>query len=1146
MNGGISNGTYQPTLASGADNLGDSFNVIKDPKEAPNDTLDSLIVTDKVGAKHHIIVGKGELLARSSDKAKNAGSGVGGDLSNTTKGNKKAEVDDNSSEDSLDLISDVDEHNRQRLSLPPLQERQRKGQKRVLQHQSYVRLVEDRLASLEIALARIEKHQKYQSDDGDDMSRPVSPTRSRRSSLGDEEVMSGFNLALGIARIPMADFRPPQPKTFDDRRSNDSSVHLTADPPHIPWHVIEVATAQSSEPSARRRMRNRHTSVFSAEEPDGRLDSTIDPDLMARVPERVRIRSTVLLKTLEKITEGKFTIPTPSRIYSRDRKEPAYKIDEFLTLPDYQPMVFLRPYKLFMEFEKKIRKYTEELQLQLGANDENREAVIPITVQGEGDSSSPAEDVTISKVALNELRLLISLFDFDLKGLFELRRQIKDSTLKMIAFTDLWHLFSHDEEVCCSADCSQVYRVLNFAGGRKYLSDLDEPRIVIRRDRTRVPRPTPAYPENEFRYEDDDDDMQYLAPSRKGNHFVVQCFSFDYDGVTYGPTQQTFAIHWYDGEVPINNLTVFPYRFHDVKCRGHSQASKPMPSKEELIERGKRFVSLSKVAHMQYKGQCIRTGDEVDSQVIIDFTLGLQQNRDWRKALSIRKPIEGDNRETKEESAWVDTKFNHHRDGPCTIPGCCDNDYIHKDHDLDLGHARDLISEQEDIMLSFKDPNILTDEDLMLFPITVIGFVLRDRNWAMLDINKVIEVQPLDAGLDALCLPKGHKDSLLALVRNHSRGTASSEHQPDEQTQFDLIPGKGKGLIVLLHGDPGVGKTSTAESIAAHTHRPLFPITCGDIGETADEVESRLKSTFQLAHKWGCVLLLDEADVFLQRRNKTDLQRNSIVSVFLRVLEYYSGILFLTSNRMGTIDPAFKSRIHMSLYYPALDEDATREIWRWHINNVIKNKKDMKVDKREIFRFALTHFAELERERAVWNGRQIRNAFQTAVALAEYDAYKVKEKYNVAETPHLKDSHFKQVARASKDFDKYLKAVWGGHSENDLARRAQERVVHSHEVPSGGEGMLRADGVRGARGPRIPRSPAPRMKRGDEFDDEEEWGEEEEEEKRGREDKEEDDDIDNDDNDEYWTPQRGLAKGKPAEGMKMEGVGKRANREERK
>ena len=77
---------------------------------------------------------------------------------------------------------------------------------------------------------------------------------------------------------------------------------------------------------------------------------------------------------------------------------------------------------------------------------------------------------------------------------------------------------------------------------------------------------------------------------------------------------------------------------------------------------------------------------------------------------------------------------------------------------------------------------------------------------------------------------------------------------------------------------PGVGKTSTAECIADYTQRPLFPITCGDIGETAASVEANLGKSFQLAHKWGCVLLLDEADVFMAKRGGTDIQRNSLVS----------------------------------------------------------------------------------------------------------------------------------------------------------------------------------------------------------------------------------------------------------------------------
>lgn len=111
-----------------------------------------------------------------------------------------------------------------------------------------------------------------------------------------------------------------------------------------------------------------------------------------------------------------------------------------------------------------------------------------------------------------------------------------------------------------------------------------------------------------------------------------------------------------------------------------------------------------------------------------------------------------------------------------------------------------------------------------------------------------------------------------------------------------------------------MGKTATAECIADLVQRPLYPITCGDLGSTALEVEKELSRHFDLASRWDCVMLLDEADVFLAKRSREDHGRNAIVSVFLRMLEYYKGILFLTTNRIGTFDEAFKSRIHISLF----------------------------------------------------------------------------------------------------------------------------------------------------------------------------------------------------------------------------------------
>lgn len=133
---------------------------------------------------------------------------------------------------------------------------------------------------------------------------------------------------------------------------------------------------------------------------------------------------------------------------------------------------------------------------------------------------------------------------------------------------------------------------------------------------------------------------------------------------------------------------------------------------------------------------------------------------------------------------------------------------------------------------------------------------------------------------EELVIEEEYKKTILALIQSHSAGPNSLKRriQQGESVSMDLVKGKGRGLVILLHGAPGVGKTSTAETVAAHTKRPLYPITCGDLGTTATAVETALERHFKLAHKWGCVLLLDEADVFLARRQEGDVQRNALVS----------------------------------------------------------------------------------------------------------------------------------------------------------------------------------------------------------------------------------------------------------------------------
>jgi ATPase family associated with various cellular activities (AAA) len=102
------------------------------------------------------------------------------------------------------------------------------------------------------------------------------------------------------------------------------------------------------------------------------------------------------------------------------------------------------------------------------------------------------------------------------------------------------------------------------------------------------------------------------------------------------------------------------------------------------------------------------------------------------------------------------------------------------------------------------------------------------------------------------------------------------------------------------------------------------------------KLEFRLKAILKLVRDWNAILLLDEADVLLQKRSDDDLQRNAMVSIFLQRLEYSRGVIFLTTNRETEIDTAFRSRIHITLKYATLTYEAKKELWKLFIGKLKK------------------------------------------------------------------------------------------------------------------------------------------------------------------------------------------------------------------
>jgi SpoVK/Ycf46/Vps4 family AAA+-type ATPase len=251
----------------------------------------------------------------------------------------------------------------------------------------------------------------------------------------------------------------------------------------------------------------------------------------------------------------------------------------------------------------------------------------------------------------------------------------------------------------------------------------------------------------------------------------------------------------------------------------------------------------------------------------------------------------------------------------------------------------------------------------------VVGFSLSAKAWGDCLVDGLEDIGFNDDAFDRLVLSESRKRLVKALVKYSA---ASSNSIGSHGHGFhDLIAGKGEGTVFLLYGPPGVGKTLTAEAVAEVLKRPLFSVSMGTLGTTADDLEKRLGEILKLSAKWDAIILLDEADSFLETRSSTSsLERNAMVSVMLKLVEYFSGILFLTSNRFDSLDPAFQTRITLALAYENLDAPGREKVW----SNLL-SKSDMfvggpvMIDTKELAQFPL-------------NGREIKNALRLALALA--------------------------------------------------------------------------------------------------------------------------------------------------------------------
>jgi hypothetical protein len=188
--------------------------------------------------------------------------------------------------------------------------------------------------------------------------------------------------------------------------------------------------------------------------------------------------------------------------------------------------------------------------------------------------------------------------------------------------------------------------------------------------------------------------------------------------------------------------------------------------------------------------------------------------------------------------------------------------------------------------------------------------------------------------------------------------------------------------------------------------------------------------------------------------------------VFLRMLEYYNGVLFLTTNRPGVLNEAVKSRLHLSLRYEALTLEQTKAIFQLNIDKLEKiedqrNEADIQkhlkqggqggpgrrliIDDQAILKFATKHYKKHTNDIGRWNGRQIRNAFSIAASLAHFNAD------SNPKLPRLLNAEqFREVQKATVSYDKYRERVLG-NNDGGIALEREERCDDNDGKASGSD-----------------------------------------------------------------------------------------------
>lgn len=522
-----------------------------------------------------------------------------------------------------------------------------------------------------------------------------------------------------------------------------------------------------------------------------------------------------------------------------------------------RPVVFHRPFQLLVSLHEKVK---EELAKMKGLASGNFNDLSP------KDSGNPV-DLSIAKTleqetpilrgnkdSLDELTCFVDFMESRIMPDYRRYRDPSSKPPRTIRWEDMWYLFKPGDLVYCPQDFSQRFlRVIH----------------------TNL---TPTSP-----------NIPALGMAERNWSFL--CHFIEYDGASYAPVHVCFPpILPFQGEKKVTELPLYPTSYlEDDLILGRAQSDGS--TYVNLIERRSGFYSgwtqTRDFAGRPLPGYFPDDRDvipeHVESDILVDF-------QETFNALPHWKPV-----------FYLTVVGNHKPDDYGFLPEQSDQPILESDEigRTMQGHFdQDLSSDDTEIIEAVKfladDPfgqfkaetrTAPTGKFLALLSRRFFAYAVLARKFVQLDTRFVrsAELESSGKAFEKLEINRDYKRLISSLVKSHFEKMDIERKTNVEIDTQDLIRGKGNGLLILLHGAPGVGKTLTAEAVALKWKKPLFPITSGDLGFTAEELEKSLNQIFRIAQHWGCIVLLDEADIFITQRDRGDLRRNALVSGTCRI-----------------------------------------------------------------------------------------------------------------------------------------------------------------------------------------------------------------------------------------------------------------------